>query len=514
MFLSRRTRNLLLCMKALQVENRQPVDHHPRSLRVQRSLSALLARRGKQRPVDPLHQVIPPLVQPVDRPLDLDNLLRRRLRIARLVLFVPQIEVGAMLVHHHRVKVTRCLGHLRRLMPPPRRLFLQLHDLYRIHHQQLHKHTAAILRNMTDEVRRVLVYRLGSLGDTLVALPALHLIERAFPNAERRLLTNIPIAAKAPPAAAVLENTGLIHGYMRYTAGTRSIRELLRVAFEIRRFRPDVLVYLTGPRGVESARRDAKFFRLAGIRRQVGVPLTPAMQFSYFGNETLPTPDAFLEHEAERLARNIREIGDARVDDPSSWDLRFTPEEHAAAVRAIGPQALRHELVAVSIGTKKQANDWGRDNWRELLTRISSDFPNRALLLLGAPEESDTSEFIAANWQRSGGGPVVNLCGRVSPRESGAVLARARLFLGHDSGPTHLAATVGTPCVAIYSARSLPAQWFPYGRAHHVLYHRVECAGCALDTCIEQKKKCILSITVNEALAAVASQLALHAVRS
>jgi heptosyltransferase III len=403
--------------------------------------------------------------------------------------------------------VTRCLRHLRRLMPPPRRLFLQLHDLYRIHHQQLHKHTAAILRSMSHDVRRVLVYRLGSLGDTLVALPSLHLIERAFPNAERRLLTNVPIATKAPPAAAVLENTGLVHGYMRYTVGTRSIRELLRVVLEIRRFRPDVLVYLTGPRGVEAARRDEKFFRLAGIRRQIGVPLTPAMQLGYYGSETLPTPDALLEHEAERLARNIRELGDARVDDPSSWDLRLTPDEHAAAVHAIGPQALRHELIAVSIGTKKQANDWGRDNWRELLTRLASDFPNRALLLLGAPEESDASEFISADWRRSGGGPVVNLCGRLNPRQSGAALARARLFLGHDSGPTHLAATVGTTCVAVYSARHLPEQWFPYGRAHRMLYHQVECAGCQLDTCIEQKKKCILSITVDEALSAIHAAL-------
>jgi heptosyltransferase III len=98
---------------------------------------------------------------------------------------------------------------------------------------------------MADHVRRVLVYRLGSLGDTLIALPAFHLIARAFPQAERRLLTNLPIAAKAPPAAAVLDNTGLIHGYMRYTTGTRSIRELLRLALEIRRFRPDVFVYLT-----------------------------------------------------------------------------------------------------------------------------------------------------------------------------------------------------------------------------------------------------------------------------
>ncbi len=356
---------------------------------------------------------------------------------------------------------------------------------------------------MNEHVRRVLVYRLGSLGDTLIALPSFHLIARAFPHAERRLLTNLPVAAKAPPAAAVLEHTGLIHGYMRYTTGTRSIRELLRLAAAIRRFRPDVLVYLAGARGLDAARRDAKFFRLAGVARQIGVPLTSAMQLNLFGGAVPVSPNADLEPEASRLARNIAELGDAQLDSPASWDLHLTPGEHDAAVRAIGSDALQYELLAVSVGTKVQSKDWGRNNWRELLSRLARAFPKRALLLAGSPEESDASDFAAADWQRSGGGPVVNLCGRLTPRESAAAFARARLFIGHDSGPMHLAAAVGTPCVAIFAARNIPSQWFPYGPAHRILYHRVECAGCGLETCIEQQKKCILSITVDEVLTQV-----------
>jgi ADP-heptose:LPS heptosyltransferase len=361
---------------------------------------------------------------------------------------------------------------------------------------------------MADDIRRVLVYRLGSLGDTLIALPSFHLIARAFPRAERRLLTNLPIAAKAPPAAAVLENTGLIHGYMRYTTGTRSIRELLRLAVAIRHWKPDVLVYLTGARGLDAARRDAKFFRLAGVSRQVGVPLTTAAQLNLFGCEFSATPDADLEPEASRLARNLRELGDAHLDDPASWDLHLTPGEHATAARAIGPHALRRELLAVSVGTKVQSKDWGRDNWHELLTRHARAFPNRSLLLAGSREESEASDFAASDWIVNGGGPVINLCGRLTPRESAAAFARARLFIGHDSGPMHLAAAVGTPCVAVFAARNIPRQWFPYGPQHRILYHRVECAGCGLETCIEQQKKCILSITVNEVLAAIHSALA------
>jgi len=78
------------------------------------------------------------------------------------------------------------------------------------------------------------------------------------------------------------------------------------------------------------------------------------------------------------------------------------------------------------------------------------------------------------------------------------VLTHARMYLGHDSGPMHLAAAVGTPCVAVFSSRSLPGEWFPYGDQHRVLYRSISCQGCRLEVCIERQKACIRSITVDE----------------
>jgi ADP-heptose:LPS heptosyltransferase len=74
---------------------------------------------------------------------------------------------------------------------------------------------------------------------------------------------------------------------------------------------------------------------------------------------------------------------------------------------------------------------------------------------------------------------------------SAAILEQCRFFVGHDSGPMHLASCVGIPCVAIFAARSKPRQWFPRGNKNRILYHHTDCAGCGLDVCIDQKKKCI-----------------------
>lgn len=344
------------------------------------------------------------------------------------------------------------------------------------------------------DIRRVLVYRLGSLGDTLVALPSLHLIAKAFPNAERRMLTNVPVASKAAAAAAVLGDSGLIHSYERYPLRLRSIRSLFGLVMRLRRFRPEVIVYLKATTHLETARRDAWFLKLVGASRVVGLPLTVEYQ------KPLVLADGSAEPEASRLLRTMHPLGNLSLDEPGSWDLRLTPKELKAADDAM--IAVRDiPFFAVSVGTKVQAKDWGGRNWRSLLESLARDHPGFGLVLAGAAEESELSEFAAEGWRGVlEAGPVVNLCGKMSPRESAASFGNAIAFIGHDSGPMHLAAVVGTPTVAIFSSRNKPRTWFPVCRYHSVLYHRVDCWGCGLETCVEQKKKCILSITVQEVM--------------
>jgi heptosyltransferase III len=346
-------------------------------------------------------------------------------------------------------------------------------------------------------VKKVLIYRLGSLGDTTVALPCFHLIERVFPNSERILLTNFPIHAKAPASAAVLGESRLVHGYMRYTVGTRSPRELWALGREIRRFRPDVLVYLMPVRAKSAVRRDKWFFRLlGGVHRIVGIPDSPQL------SRVEDAETGLYEAEAQRLARTVAALGDAATGDLKNWDLRLTEAEKLTARDALGPVAEKPVIVC-GPGTKMQAKDWGQDNWRSLLGRLSVRYPNYGLALIGAKEDAEVSEYAAHDWA----GQSVNLCGKLSPRETAAVFEYASVFLGPDSGPMHLAACAGVPCVIAFSARGLPGVWFPAGANHRIVYHQVSCFGCNLETCIVEGRKCLTSIAVDEMAKAVDSVL-------
>jgi ADP-heptose:LPS heptosyltransferase len=346
--------------------------------------------------------------------------------------------------------------------------------------------------NPDPSIRRVLIHRLGSLGDTVVALPCFHLIARVFPNAERRLLTNFPVHAKAPASAAVLEGSGLVHGYMRYTAGTRNPAELLRLAGEIRRFRPDVVVYLFHIRPWNNVRRDKLFFRLAGVRRVVGFASEQEMSFRF------DAATGFFECEADRLARLIAELGDADTANLSNWDLLLSDAERYAARDALGTLA-DGPLIVCGPGTKMPAKDWGAENWQALLGRIAAKYPGHGLALVGAKEEFDGAENAAQLWT----GPKVNLCGRLVPRQTAAVIERASIFLGPDSGPMHLAAAAGVPCAIAFSAAGSAGKWFPRGSKHQIVYHQTSCSGCNLEKCNVQGHPCLASISVVEMEAAV-----------
>jgi ADP-heptose:LPS heptosyltransferase len=334
------------------------------------------------------------------------------------------------------------------------------------------------------------------MGDTVVALPSLHLVSRVFPDAERRVLTNFPASGKAAPLEAVIEGSGLVHGYFRYPLGSRNPLRLWSLRQEIRQWSPDVLIYLAESRGSFKVYRDALFFRSCGIRDLIGVPYTEDLQ-----KPKKHAGEVLFESEANRLARCISELGDIDLDDLGSWDLRLNESEEQAADELLRSGITSY--VTVSVGTQIGVKDWGEINWTALLHKVTSGYPDLGLVMIGASEERNRSDLVSAKWS----GPKLNLCGLIPPRVSAAVLKRSVLFLGHDSGPMHLAAAMGVPCVAIFSARNKPGEWFPAGRQHHVIYHHTDCYGCGLSHCIKHEKKCVTSISVQEVFDGVCQKL-------
>ncbi len=314
--------------------------------------------------------------------------------------------------------------------------------------------------------QRIVIFRLGSLGDTVVALPCLHKIAAAFPNAERIVLSNIPVSSKAAAIETILGNSKLIDGVIDYPIKVRSISMLWALYTRLRALRAPTLVYLAPWRSRTQLFRDLLFFRLCGFRRIIGAPIKKDLSRSRVDPAT-----GFIEQECSRLARTLSQLGVIDLDDRSNWDLRLTDEERGAGAKVVAAFKGR-PFIAINMGGKSAQNHWGEDNWRRLFVDLSPTHGHYGLLIVGAPDDAAPVAKVTESWP----GVVVNACGRLAPRESAAAMQRAQLFVGHDSGPMHLAAACGVNCIGLFSGLNPPRKWHPYGVGHRVV-HRMEGIG-------------------------------------
>lgn len=348
-----------------------------------------------------------------------------------------------------------------------------------------------------NPVHRILIYRLGSLGDTVVALPCFKFIRREFPSAKITILTNRPVQAKAAPLASVLGDSRLFDELIDYPVRLRGLSQIIKLRNRIHAEKFDLVIHLTAARGLLSSVRDYLFFRWCGIPKIIGVP------FQHEDLQVAQIDDGLYEAESVRLARRLRNLGEINLSDPDGWDLELTAEEKNQAQQLLMDAGIQSPFIALSLGSKLLVKDWTSQNWKNLLARLSNSYSALAIVALGAEEEREITDSVLAHWK----GIVGNFCGRTSPRLSAAILEKASLFVGHDSGPMHLASAVGTPCVAIFSAQNPPGQWFPRGNRNRILSPDKLCSDCEFGSCRQINNKCILSITVDQVHEEIRHQL-------
>src|SRR5262249_41689506 len=125
------------------------------------------------------------------------------------------------------------------------------------------------------------------------------------------------------------------------------------------------------------------------------------------------------------------------------------PQDRQDALRILGEAGLGpgEPVVAVHPGASKLPRAWHPDRLRRAGAAAAAEAGGR-LVITGGPGDAALGAAVAAAARgAAGSSPPVDLTGRTSIRQMGAVFERASLFLGSDSGPMHVAAAVGTPVV-------------------------------------------------------------------
>lgn len=310
-----------------------------------------------------------------------------------------------------------------------------------------------------ENINKILVYRLGSLGDTLVALPSFNAIREKFPHAEITILTSRPENSVIAPLEAILpkKNFDNLIIYPLQTKNSLIISNLIK---NIRDKNFDLAINLTQSRGFIKTFRDLLFFKICKIPNLLG--------FSFSSKDLIlqKKQGDFYEPERERIFRRIKVLTKKSCEDESLWDLLFTEEEKQTAESIQKKNRIDIPFIAVSLGSQFEEKKWQPSNWSKTIQIILAKYPHLQIVALGAKNEEALSREILSPICRN----HINLCGLTNPRISALILKQSILFMGHDSGPMHLAATVGVPCLSIFSIRNKKGHWYPRGTSNLIFY--------------------------------------------
>jgi lipopolysaccharide heptosyltransferase II len=307
-------------------------------------------------------------------------------------------------------------------------------------------------------MKKVAVRLPNWLGDTVMAVPALHALRAAWPDAE--LLA-------AGPWAPLLGGQGLAELLLTYPRATSA---RLRAADTVARFGPELVLVL--PNSLEAAL--AAWY--SGARRRVG--------FGRGGRAWLLTdvadwPEPRLHQVDEYLVLAERAGAPAVTREPRLTPPAADSSERAEAVGLLEAAGVPPRGASTRLGIQLGAAYGPAKLWPEQrvveVCRLAAG-EGTTPVLLGAPEDAAAAARITAAV------PVASVVGRDRPALLPAVLAELDALVSGDTGVAHLAAALGLPVVTLFGPTD-PALSAPRGPATAVVTHAVPCAPCFYRVC-------------------------------
>jgi predicted lipopolysaccharide heptosyltransferase III len=331
-------------------------------------------------------------------------------------------------------------------------------------------------------VRKVLVVRLRSIGDTVLATPSLFAMKRFLPNVTVDILVEdwvAPLLNDHPHVdnVVVLERGGFM--------------ARARVARELRAANYDVVYNLHGG-------TTATFLtRATGARHRVGFK---SYQYAQLHNHQAPSPLLLWEqpktHSVEQQLALLGWTGVPVTDRPRT-QLGVSNDARETVNKLLAEAGLSDRKVALihpaaAFATKQ----WAVENF----ARVAENLSERgfAPVAIAAPNEKELLEKLCAE------ASVKIATFDLSLPEVTALATQSQLFVGNDSGIAHIASAAGTPAVVIFGSSNI-AHWRPWNSAPaEVVFEEMPCQPCHGYYCEKfEQPECILRVPVTRVIAAI-----------
>ncbi|TMI09272.1 MAG: putative lipopolysaccharide heptosyltransferase III [Betaproteobacteria bacterium] len=344
-------------------------------------------------------------------------------------------------------------------------------------------------------IRRVLVIKLRHHGDVLLTSPVFSVLKRAAPHVEVDALVYRETAPMLDrhPAISIVHT---IDRRLKQRGRLPMLRAELRLWRALRGRRYDLVIHLTEhPRGAWLTRLVGARYAVALDRVDAGVWWRSSFTHLYL------LPRHTERHVVEQNLDALRRIGIW----PEESDKALVLVPGAAADACVAALMARHKLargrfVIMHPGSRWQFKSWTATANAAIVDLLAAEGWRVVLTAAPDPSERVLTQAIRAAAQA----PVIDLSGELTLPELGALIGAARMLIGVDSAPMHMAAAMQTPVVALFGPSSETA-WGPWRVMHRVVGSTIHpCRPCNINGCGGSNvSDCLLTLPVAPVAAAL-----------
>ena len=337
-----------------------------------------------------------------------------------------------------------------------------------------------------QKIRKVLILRLGAIGDVIRTTPMLRELRRMLPDARIDYLVNYNIKEVLegnPNIDRIIDLKGQIYG-----KSFKTLKTFYNAEKEIRREKYDLLINL------EPHYLSQMFVLWCNIpivigwdRLGEGFALNNRVRYDGTANEI------------EKALEVLKFIGGYRKK--TDLEIYLSKEDKVFARRLIKNNGIKRKKVVMSSGGTRNAfasetqRRWPAEKYKELAERLAER--GFLIIFVGDKYDKDVIREVSKDLKK---GDYIDTSGKTTIKQMAAIIKKCDLFISHDSGPMHIAAAVKTPIIALFGPTD-PRRAAPMTKNTYVIYKKkrnepeqYNVYGCY----INKKKDYINRITVDE----------------
>lgn len=329
--------------------------------------------------------------------------------------------------------------------------------------------------------KRILVVKLDHIGDVLLSTPIFSNLRQAYPNTELHALCG-------KWSRVILENHPCVDEVFEYNspAFCRSEnptprKQAHQLIHQLRQQKYDLLIELRGDW------RIIWFSVLRATPRRIcraSLQIANKLGFQKFSST----------HDASRNLDVLKQFGIPTPIRNSSFSISTEHEQWATTFLAEHEIKIERPLISIHPGSPINIKRWKPERFAELSDWLITNI-HAQILFVGVPDEIPIVSQIQELMVRES----INIAGETTVPQLASILQKSSLFIGNDSGPMHLAASVGISTIGLYGPGD-PKRFGPVGMMCYTIQKKNDCPPCKGDICRFGEEGCMAKIQVKDVI--------------